>query len=850
MGVFVLGAGALAFAASLDDYAIVTNKYAVASSITIGEDGPTADPDRLNTAGDLRWDINGIGLGDFDNDGLADYVMGGQANSTRQAAIEFHKKLGPATFADGIDTGAVVSGKRIMDFAVADYNADGNLDFAVSEYDSAVVSVHLGNGDGTFVTGDSYPLKFRVAGMDAEDINGDGRADFVAPRYENAGSTADTREMAVFLGNGDGSFGSDDAPFETLVLNAEAKNKGSVWGVALSDFNSDGKVDVVMTNWHYAGVSSRVSFYAGDGEGSFDSAPVPSGLAGTDNSALDNADFDGDGFQDLIASNSDSSVTVLFGKGDGRFDDSDFGDVSMGLPGNTYAVSTLPFLAEEPPPECEPDACGCGPDADADNDGVLDCAETEMTLTAGESHVRFHPTRPERGFALFTGSMDLPGGLLAPDFRDGSGDAAGMVSVTFGDIDAIGAYENRDIAFGVTDFCHQSNADNREKWQFNGGAREKVTLRWKNSQKYRSDNDVELPGIKELGNLGLIVSRFVSTEEVRLRFRWNNKTDLPFTVAIDGVPVLTVVDNGDKTYTTTSSYEVFDVYQRDGTTERKRVKDVLFPGRLGNGEEIAWYADDDPTDGLDNPMHSHEAIDDGTATAVFYNAGGRFRVKVPLAQALANGLTVDAAEKQATVSIQAGTADTPYIVEGQTVFDGYTVDGNHWRLKEVDEDGTPTEASTHKTLARCATCGRDPVETLNAGEMAGFTFQTKKADTVVDASFLLRSDTNHSGTLRAYLCQLDTYGNPTIELETTTADVSLDYRERVRFTFSGATVLEPGEQYAVVLKNESGQPLHILGGDHCGAGQRILGLFTPHCGGSGWGTDVHTLPAVNVRGLR
>ena len=42
--------------------------------------------------------------------------------------------------------------------AVGDFNADGNLDVAVSNFSGGTVSVLLGNGDGTFQAQTNMPL--------------------------------------------------------------------------------------------------------------------------------------------------------------------------------------------------------------------------------------------------------------------------------------------------------------------------------------------------------------------------------------------------------------------------------------------------------------------------------------------------------------------------------------------------------------------------------------------------------------------------------------------------------------------------------------------------------------------
>jgi hypothetical protein len=111
--------------------------------------------------------------------------------------------------------------------------------------------------------------------------------------------------VTIFLGQSNGTF-KQHASYAT------GYEPGSV---VAGDFNNDGMVDIAVANW----VGSSVSIYRGNGNGTFKAAittDVPYYA-----SALVAADFNKDGKLDLaITSNSVNSVYILLGQGDGHFE--------------------------------------------------------------------------------------------------------------------------------------------------------------------------------------------------------------------------------------------------------------------------------------------------------------------------------------------------------------------------------------------------------------------------------------------------------------------------------------------------------------------------------------------------
>ena len=183
--------------------------------------------------------------------------------------------------------------------AIADFNGDGRLDVAIpgpqnDNFLGTSVAVLLGNGDGTFQSGNDYGTSTGPITVADGDFNGDGKTDLVVVNYGSA-------KISVLLGNGDGTF-------QAHVDYAVGVEPTSA---AVGDFNADGKPDIAVTNQY----DGTVSVLLGNGNGTFQNAvtyPVGAGPSGV---AV--ADVNGDGKLDLVLAN--DGVSVLLGNGDGTF---------------------------------------------------------------------------------------------------------------------------------------------------------------------------------------------------------------------------------------------------------------------------------------------------------------------------------------------------------------------------------------------------------------------------------------------------------------------------------------------------------------------------------------------------
>ncbi|MBE9544056.1 MAG: VCBS repeat-containing protein [Proteobacteria bacterium] len=271
----------------------------------------------------------GNGIGDFDNDGDFDYIMGSDWGS-----IWLYEKLGPGNqFALPVEVGSWAEGNYPMDIAVADFNEDGKLDFILIQYASLNCELYTGDGELGFtrsVIPDATP-KYS-AGVDAADFNNDGHADFIAATYGNSESY---NYFYVNLGHGNGTF-------ETIKF--ASYRYTMYWGIAAGDFDGDGIVDFAATD------GGIIDIYLGAGDGSFDyghriyDAGVYKYYA-----SVDNYDFNGDGNQDIVIGRygTGRGVGVFLGDGEGMFTHSEtyFG----GSYYDRYAISAPPYMQNEKP---------------------------------------------------------------------------------------------------------------------------------------------------------------------------------------------------------------------------------------------------------------------------------------------------------------------------------------------------------------------------------------------------------------------------------------------------------------------------------------------------------------------
>ena len=279
--------------------------------------------------------VDAFAVADFNHDGYPDVLVHGY--STQTEGNEYYVLPGDSAGTYNVNSSVISPDYSGMTcectsptetIAVDDFNGDGYPDvaYAGSRYNSnGLIGVALNGGaanpatfpqDG-FMTAPTVPIigtadAFVPEAIASGHFTASGHADLVAAGYFP--STVSTGALALFTGNGDGTFGTTPQTFVTAA---------NPVAIATGDFRNNGMTDVVAANGSFLQASgTTIQVFWGNGAGSLtvSSTPTYCSIEGAPETAasLLVQDFNNDGFPDVLGTDTDGTLCLMLNDGAGH----------------------------------------------------------------------------------------------------------------------------------------------------------------------------------------------------------------------------------------------------------------------------------------------------------------------------------------------------------------------------------------------------------------------------------------------------------------------------------------------------------------------------------------------------
>lgn len=246
--------------------------------VLLGKGDGTFQPPILK---DVFQNPEHLTFADFNHDGKLDVA------TAKASAFELLLGQGDGTLVSETTVWLLPESNATFDtqgIIQGDFDADGELDLAVSEVFSNNIHVFFGRGDALFTRGPVLPLVggFWALRMTSGDYDGDGDTDIAYGQYHTL--VPGDREMIVYRSNGGARTFQDAVGYGTLP--------GGSFDAQSADIDGDGDLDVLLA------CISDVTVMFNDGHGAF---PAQESY-GNDGFEAKAADIDGDGGLDLVVS--------------------------------------------------------------------------------------------------------------------------------------------------------------------------------------------------------------------------------------------------------------------------------------------------------------------------------------------------------------------------------------------------------------------------------------------------------------------------------------------------------------------------------------------------------------------